>query len=70
METKLLPCKCGSGARIRYNLPMTWVECRKKCGFKTHYYYDVKEQCDRESRELAIDEWNRMVQKADGKWKG
>ena len=60
---KLLPCKCGKSARIRYNTPTVWVECSKKCGMMTHYYFDYTEQCDRESRKLAIDEWNRMVKK-------
>ena len=40
MEKKLLPCKCGADARIRYRMPFTWVECKKKCGMRTGYYVD------------------------------
>ena len=60
MGEKLLPCKCGAGARIRYKIPVTWVECRRKCGVHTSYYVDNKEQFDPEARQLAIDEWNRI----------
>ena len=60
-ENKVLPCKCGAGARIRYRMPFTWVECKKKCGMYTHQYCDGYEQFDPESRKMAIDEWNRMV---------
>ena len=65
-DSKLLPCKCGAGARIRYSVPATWVECRRKCGIRTAYYVDDKEQFDPEARRLAIEEWNRVVKK-DGR---
>jgi len=54
-----LKCKCGAEARVRYRMPFTWVECKKKCGMKTGYYCDAYEQ----SKRQAIDDWNRLVKK-------
>ena len=54
-------CVCGALARIRYRIPVTWVECKKKCGMQTGYYPDGYEQCDPEAREKAIMEWNAMI---------
>lgn len=56
-------CVCGSYARIRYKIPVVWVECRKKCGMKTGYYVDKTVPHDPDSEEEAIQAWNRMVQK-------
>ena len=56
-------CVCGYPARVRYRIPVTWVECKNKCGMKTGYFPDINEQADPESREKAIAEWNRMVSK-------
>ena len=61
METKPLRCKCGAEARIRYRLPVFWVECRKKCGMKTGFFPDYTEQFDPVAREEAVKAWNRMV---------
>lgn len=55
-------CRCGAVARIRYRIPVTWVECKKKCGMMTGYYVDGYEQNDLEAKEKAILEWNRMMQ--------
>lgn len=62
-EVKPLKCRCGAEARIRYRIPCTWVECKKKCGMKTGYFPDYFEQCDPESRNEAVNVWNRMVQR-------
>lgn len=61
-------CSCGAEARIRYRMPFTWVECKKKCGLRTGVYSDWYEQRDPESEREAIQEWNRMVQD-DGRTK-
>jgi hypothetical protein len=61
METKPLHCKCGAEARIRYRMPVFWVECKRKCGMRTGYFSDWYEQLDPESREEAVKAWNRMV---------
>lgn len=67
MEKKLLPCKCGADARIRYRMPFTWVECKKKCGIRTGVFCDGYEQSDPESRRKAIETWNKIVKDgADG----
>lgn len=58
---KPVNCKCGSPARVRYKIPVTWVECKKKCGMKTGFYVDGYEQRDPEAENKAIMEWNRMV---------
>jgi len=55
-------CKCGASARIRYKIPVVWVECRRKCGMHTAYYPDEKMVHDPESEEKAIMEWNKMIQ--------
>lgn len=55
----LKPCpKCGAQGRVRYRIPVWWVECKKKCGATTGYYSDGYEQYDPESREEAIKAWN------------
>ena len=54
-------CKCGAAARVRYKIPVTWVECKKKCGMQTGFFTDKFEQRDSESEKNAILEWNRMV---------
>lgn len=56
-----LACKCGASARIRYKIPVVWVECRKGCGMKTGYHVDKKIPHDPESEAEAIVEWNRIV---------
>ena len=65
--SKLMPlpmnCVCGSYARVRYKIPVVWVECRKKCGMKTGYYVDKNIPHDPDSEEEAINAWNRMVQR-------
>ena len=61
MDKKLLPCKCGADARIRYRMPFTWVECKKKCGIRTGVFCDGYEQNDPESRRKAVDTWNKIV---------
>ena len=58
-----LNCNCGAKARVRYNMPYTWVECKKKCGMHTGVYCDGYEQNDPEARRKAIADWNRMVKK-------
>ena len=67
MESKPLPCKCGSAARIRYRMPVTWVECKRKCGMQTGYFSDGYEQFDPEAREEAVKAWNAMVNKSQSK---
>ena len=61
MESKLLPCKCGKAAKVRYKIPYTWVECKRKCGMHTGVYCDGYEQCDPESRKQAIADWNKLI---------
>lgn len=65
MDEKVVPtpmnCVCGASARIRYRIPVVWIECRKKCGMRTRYYPDVNSVRDPESEDKAILEWNRMV---------
>ena len=61
MEEKILPCKCGKQAKVRYRMPYTWVECKKKCGMRTGVYCDCYEQHDPDSRREAIAEWNKRV---------
>lgn len=63
MQTKAtpLPCKCGADARIRYRDPYLWVECKKKCGMKSGYFFifvsTEKEPCTEE----AVRQWNQAV---------
>ena len=57
-----LNCVCGGAARVRYKIPVVWVECRKKCGRKTGYFVDKAIPHDPDSEEEAIQAWNRMVQ--------
>ena len=60
MSENLHPCKvCKAKARIRYRLPVWWVECRKKCGNRTGYFSDWETQQDPKSRQAAIDKWNK-----------
>jgi hypothetical protein len=54
-------CVCGAVARIRYRIPVTWVECKRKCGIKTGYYIDKTEQCDPDARDEAVKCWNAMI---------
>ena len=54
-------CRCGTEARVRYRIPVFWVECRKKCGMKTGYHCDGAEPYDPEAKNAAVKEWNRMV---------
>lgn len=63
LKSSIMPnkCTCGSPARVRYRIPVTWVECKRKCGMQTGYYCDGYEQCDPEAREEAVKAWNRMV---------
>ena len=56
-------CTCGADARIRYRIPVTWVECKKKCGMKTGFFPDCSEQYDPDSQRQAVEAWNRMVKK-------
>lgn len=58
-----LKCRCGADARIRYKIPVFWVECRKKCGMRTGYHADGYDQFDPLAKEEAVKDWNRMVQK-------
>jgi hypothetical protein len=60
-DIKAVKCRCGSPARVRYRIPVTWVECKNKCGIKTGFYPDVTEQADPESRNSAIRDWNMMI---------
>lgn len=62
-ETEPLRCPCGAIARIRYKIPVTWVECKRKCGRHTCYYPDIEEQHDPVAVQKAVAEWNRMVEK-------
>lgn len=65
LHGNILPskCRCGAESRVRYRIPVTWVECRKKCGMRTGFYPDINEQHDPEAVDKAINEWNRMVSK-------
>lgn len=62
-DIKIERCSCGAEARMRYKVPVTWIECKKKCGMKTAFYTDNGNNghCDRATRDLAIMEWNRNV---------
>lgn len=63
MEEMLKKCPiCGRDAKVRYKLPYTWVECKRKCT-KTGYFVDWDEQCDPEARRKAIAEWNAIPRK-------
>lgn len=56
---ELKPCpNCGAPGRVRYRIPVFWVECKKKCGAQTGYFPDWEEQCDPASKEKAINAWN------------
>ena len=55
-------CVCGAYARVRYKIPVTWVECQKKCGMRTGYFIDKNIPHDPDSEDEAIKAWNRMVQ--------
>jgi hypothetical protein len=65
MEHKVMPspmqCSCGAYPRIRYRIPVVWVECRRKCGMKTGFYPDKAGTHDPDSEAEAIMAWNRMV---------
>lgn len=60
-EIKACPI-CGKQAKVRYRMPYTWVECKKKCT-KTGYYINGYEQNDPEARARAIAEWNSIPRK-------
>ena len=64
-ESELYKCRCGGKPRYRYRIPCHWIEC-KKCGMKTGYIKDKREQFDPVSVREAVEEWNRMV-KDDGR---
>ena len=51
--------KCGGTAKIRYQMPFTWVEC-KKCHLRSLIPDYGYEQRDPESRAMAIEDWNTM----------
>lgn len=65
MDYELMPivskCVCGANARVRYKIPVFWVECGRKCGMKTGYHTDKVYPQDLDSKAEAILEWNRMV---------
>lgn len=67
MDQKIMPlpmkCSCGAYPRIRYKVPVVWVECRKKCGMKTGYFPDKTVPHDPESEAEAILAWNKAVLK-------
>jgi len=57
-------CRCGSYARVRYKIPVHWVECgNKKCPYKLHsgYHTDMTGVFDPAARDRAITDWNRIV---------
>lgn len=59
-----IKCKCGEYPRVRYKIPVHWVECgRKKCPFKmrTGYFTDTIGVYDTIARDRAIEEWNKIV---------
>lgn len=56
-------CSCGAIARIRYRMPVTWVECKRKCGMHTGYYIDGNEYGDPEALKKAVEEWDSIVNK-------
>lgn len=62
-DIKPLHCSCGAVARVRYRMPLTWVECKRKCGIHTGYYRDTDDPNDFEPVRKAVIEWNRMVSK-------
>lgn len=51
--------KCGAPAKVRYEMPMTWVQC-KKCKLTSSRFPDYEEQRDPYARQLAIEDWNTM----------
>lgn len=61
MEEMLKKCPiCGKDAKVRYRMPYTWVECKKKC-LRTGVFADWYEQSDPEARRRAIEEWNKLA---------
>lgn len=57
-------CRCGDTARIRYKIPVHWLECgNKKCPFhmRTGYFRDREGVYDPVARDKAIEEWNRII---------
>lgn len=58
---KILPCKCGADARIRFRDPYVWVECKKKCGMKSGYIFEFVPAERWKSEQKAVDDWNRLV---------
>lgn len=57
------PCPvCGKQAKVRYRMPYTWIECKKKCTM-SGYYIDWDEQCDPKARSQAISDWNAIPRK-------
>lgn len=56
VNEKINPCpRCGGKAKIRYQKPFSWVEC-KKCGVTGTPVCDWWEETD--GKKLAIDFWN------------
>ena len=52
--------KCGGAAKIKYEAPYTWVQC-KKCKFCGEKIPDYgTEERDVESRAAAIEDWNSL----------
>ena len=57
-KEELRHCRyCGGAARVRYDSPFHWVEC-KKCKAATRAYSDWGEHNDPDSRRDAIEDWN------------
>lgn len=58
-EIKHCP-RCGGAAKIKYEAPYTWVQC-KKCKMQGNKIPDYgAEERDPESRALAIEDWNNL----------
>lgn len=64
VNNKLLPCKCGADARIRYKDPYVWCECKKKCGMSSGYIFIFLSTEIDEAKKFAVKQWNDKVTKS------
>lgn len=58
---KILPCKCGADARIRFRDPYIWIECKKKCGMRSGFIFEFVSAERWKAEQQAVEEWNRLV---------
>lgn len=62
---ELKPCKCGAVPRLRYKMPLNWVEC-PKCHRKSKKVSDWYEVRDADSITEVVNDWNNRAERRIG----